>query len=732
MTGEFALDWAIMAVSLFNTILLLWLGLTVLLNAERKNWGTWLIGGGLLLGAAFFVSHSAILGHGLHDTGRGMDFWWRVGWMPVVALPFAWYVVMLWYAGFWEKGEPYLRRRHCSWFLFVVLLVAGLIGLLALGNPLPSYGQVAQLNLSAAPAIGGIPVLVLAYPLYTLLCISLSLDALGRPGPSTRVMGNLARRRAHPWLVAASLVLLLVSMLVAWVMLWIVVSARQRTAVDRYLALAVTVGWFDLAIATLIGAATVLLGQAVVSYEVFTGKALPQRGLVRQWRSAILLAAGYGALVGWSLVYQLRSIYSLLLTAMLMVVFYALSSWRSFAERRQAMERLRPFVTTQRLYESLVPYTGTSQPDVDVTIPLRALCDDVLGARVVHLVALGPLAPLFGPPLTYPTDMAPHPALHQSLAEIAGQLASPLAMCLAVDPARYGGAAWAVPLWSERGLTGVLLLGDKRDGGLYSQEEIEIARASGERLIDMRATAKTAQRLMALLRQRLAEVKVIGEQGRRVLHDQVLPQLHLALLYLSGLSEMSATPQAGDDPCAAAVAQAMDALTAAHRQISDLMRDAAAAPHHLAQHGLVAALQSWVEADCHFEEVAWEVGTEVAQTLERLPPFVSEVIWFAAQELVRNAARHGRGGNSQRPLRLRIAVHAEDGLRLAVVDDGVGFGSREESAPQAAAGSGSGLQFHSTMLAAVGASLEVVALPGNGTRATIQLPSDAATQFEQA
>ena len=39
-----------------------------------------------------------------------------------------------------------------------------------------------------------------------------------------------------------------------------------------------------------------------------------------------------------------------------------------------------------------------------------------------------------------------------------------------------------MPLWSERGLIGMLLLGPKRDGGLYTQEEIEIARASGERL----------------------------------------------------------------------------------------------------------------------------------------------------------------------------------------------------------------------------------------------------------
>ena len=50
MTGHLLLDWAILAVSLFNTILLIWLGLAVLLNAERRAWGIWLAGGGLLMG----------------------------------------------------------------------------------------------------------------------------------------------------------------------------------------------------------------------------------------------------------------------------------------------------------------------------------------------------------------------------------------------------------------------------------------------------------------------------------------------------------------------------------------------------------------------------------------------------------------------------------------------------------------------------------------------------------
>jgi hypothetical protein len=54
MTDSPLLNFSILALSLFNTILLVWLGLTILLNAERRAWGVWLIGGGILAGAFFF------------------------------------------------------------------------------------------------------------------------------------------------------------------------------------------------------------------------------------------------------------------------------------------------------------------------------------------------------------------------------------------------------------------------------------------------------------------------------------------------------------------------------------------------------------------------------------------------------------------------------------------------------------------------------------------------------
>ena len=50
------------------------------------------------------------------------------------------------------------------------------------------------------------------------------------------------------------------------------------------------------------------------------------------------------AVIGLSLSLDLPAIYSLLLSAGLLALFYALLSWRSYVDRERFMSDLRPFV----------------------------------------------------------------------------------------------------------------------------------------------------------------------------------------------------------------------------------------------------------------------------------------------------------------------------------------------------------------------------------------------------
>lgn len=710
MSDILLLDWAIMAISLFNTILLTWLGLTVVFNADRRDWGVWIATVGLLLGALFFVSHTAIVGLGLNQlTWRNMIFWWTAGLVPAIMLPYAWYIIMLWYAGYWNVPHNRLHQRQHIWLIIVTgMLLFGLAALVTgvLLLAIPSR-DLDPLRSFIRYSIGGIPFLAVGYSIYVMLCIGLSLDALRQPAASRRVMGLVARRRAQPWLSSAALALMVVSLLVTGVMLWIMQDTRQRTFLEIYIESQLTIAILDLLISSIIAVVIVLLGRAVVSYEVFTGKTLPRGGLRRQWRQAVMLAVGYGIAIGGTMAVQLRPLYSLLLTTMLMTFFFAMVSWRTFAERERYIAHLRPFVANNRLVEQLI--SQSDPQEVDFITPFYALCADVLDAQVAYLVALGPMSPLVGAPISYPSSAQPLP----SLAHITERLNQAENEMISLESDEFGAAIWAIPLWSDRGLSGVLLLGEKSAQGLYTQEEIEIARVISERLIDTHASAEMSRRLMEIQRQRLAQSQIIDQKTRRVLHDDILPDIQAALIALSGET-------VGGN---GRTAQALSLMTDAHKQISDLLHDmpTTSAPE-VARLGFITAFQRSVQNDFStvFDQIDWEISPEAEVAAKTLPTLTAEVVFYAVREVVRNAAKHGRGGKGERPLTLTITMQQKEQLIIIITDDGVGLGNSDTS------GSGQGLALHSTMMAVVGGSVVVDTAAHQFTQVTLNVPIIAA------
>jgi two-component sensor histidine kinase len=95
----------------------------------------------------------------------------------------------------------------------------------------------------------------------------------------------------------------------------------------------------------------------------------------------------------------------------------------------------------------------------------------------------------------------------------------------------------------------------------------------------------------------------------------------------------------------------------------------------------------------------------------------AEVIFYAAREGFRNAARHGRGGESGRPLALQIQLYKDERVKLIIADNGVGVaGSVNEDR------GGQGLSLHGTMMAVVGGSLAMENAANGGTQVVLSLP----------
>jgi len=192
------------------------------------------------------------------------------------------------------------------------------------------------------------------------------------------------------------------------------------------------------------------------------------------------------------------------------------------------------------------------------------------------------------------------------------------------------------------------------------------------------------------------------------LHDEVLPRLHTALL------ELSADGQTGADK----PEQVISDLSSVHRQISDLLY---ALPRlnapEVSQLGLFEALRRTVTGELSgcFDSVTWNVPTDVEGCTREIQPLAAEVVFFAAREALRNAAKHA---NPADILALNITASWEKGLEIVIEDNGVGpLEMKSES-------SGQGLILHSTMMAVIGGSLALERAPGSPTRLILRLPED--------
>jgi anti-sigma regulatory factor (Ser/Thr protein kinase) len=719
--------WAARALTFFNVLVLLWLGLTVLLNAERRQLGTWLAGGGLLLGGLCSIFRASAQALQPFEATGPPDLWWRTSWLPFAGAAYLWAMVLAWYAGRLRGGA---QAGEWTGALGLTLLGAGACVLLVTARPPDSLaGEILGARLPGAQvgraptipvpiaSMPGDAVLALAaYVIFTALCVLHGLRALYQPLAvhRDRFMGELAARRARPWLAATSLVTLPHSLVVG----------------IGVTGLPVLTPWplVDLLGALLLAALATLIGQAIVSYEVFTGKTLPRRGLARYWRNALILAAGFGGVLAVSLGLPLDQSYRLTLALVVVAVFYALLSWRSFVERERMLEQLRPFVASEHQFAGLLGQEGVADKS------LRAICQGLLGARVGFLVPVGPLASLVGGPTSAPSTATL--SASDVLSQLAARTGASRQLCLPIDPKLHDGAAWAVPLWGERGQIGLLLLGEKRDGSLYTQEEIEIARAAGERLLDARAARELARRVLLLQRQRLTDDHLQDARIRRTLHDDVLPLLHTALLAMSTQSVATPAgvvplPPTTEDATVTGPAppSAADLLADAHRQIAALLAEL---PPVLsldpARGGLVGALRR-LAADhaTELDGIEWQLQPEAEEALAALSPLAAEVVYGATREAIRNAVRHARAGDPTRPLHLwiRASLHAaSDELVVRIQDDGVGLAGSGPVASASAppSGSGQGLLLHETLVTMLGGTLTVESAPSQGTRVTVRAP----------
>lgn len=126
--------------------------------------------------------------------------------------------------------------------------------------------------------------------------------------------------------------------------------------------------------------------------------------------------------------------------------------------------------------------------------------------------------------------------------------------------------------------------------------------------------------------------------------------------------------------------------------------------------GLIPTIRRY--ADTFKEQSGLDVNVTVSGTERRLEPYLEVMIFRALQELLGNAARHGRA--------TMVKVHVDvgdDQVRVSVDDNGKGFDS------DVASGNGLGLKLIRERVEMMGGTFELDSVPGKGTRVAFSVPA---------
>ncbi|HET6718421.1 MAG TPA: sensor histidine kinase, partial [Rhodocyclaceae bacterium] len=224
------------------------------------------------------------------------------------------------------------------------------------------------------------------------------------------------------------------------------------------------------------------------------------------------------------------------------------------------------------------------------------------------------------------------------------------------------------------------------------------------------AEAKLARYTEHLKRLSRRLVEVQEDERRKLsreLHDRTGQNLTAINLHLSMIREQVA-PQA--TAIHDRVDDAMTLVGATLEAVRDVMADLR--PPVLDDYGLLAAL-NWY-GDIFSRRTGLVVAVAGSDATPRLSKVAEAALFRVAQEAFNNVAKHAAGAT-----RIDVTLeHGEQTERLIVADDGGGF----DPASERPAGSGWGILSMEERCEAVGGVLQVLSVPGQGTRIVVEVP----------
>ncbi|TGM53460.1 ATP-binding protein [Leptospira adleri] len=670
---------------LFQSSLLLWLSSTTYVNLEKRDRSaTFTIG--ILISASFLFGFFSWIGKfGLFEVSGYPAVYFFPGIFGLILIPFGWFFIILWFVGF-------LNHRRIYRWIFRFLIIAQVF----------AYGffifwtRKFDPNISLFEFWNIVPFSFrLSYLIYILICILVPIVALKSFRISKQILPEIARQKAVPYLSLTSFFLFGVLILVFFLFLGKGLGISADPVLESQRRPMLFYG-FLIGIQLFVAAAILVLGKALISYEVFTGRILPKISLRSEWKNAILgfllLSGIYAAFasVGFQKIELfLCASYVYIFSRTILLkknkdlrlkensILRSIMIPEEISDRRTSdgkeiqirFQRSFEILCSKILETSKAFFINDSRipfiPDVFLQFPKTAESSQKIEFKYSNLV-------FNGEGLAYLSDENPHRYV----------------LCLKVENDHSG--------------AGFLFLGQKVDGGLYAEEEIEIAKAAIAWMLNSLFVESNSQTLSSLQRKHMEEQRIADYKTRQILHDEILPEIHSSILELSQI------------PSNTIISEQIQILTGLHKKVSGFLRELPDTSLEIQRIGLIDALIRLSGSEFETSWFEWNYDSKLEKKFPITKPEILEILFYACRESIRNAVRYS---GEEKEKKISISFLEKDGILIRIVNN---ISKKETRVLETA---GQGLRIHSALLKVFGGFLTLEFLNMTEAIVEIYLPS---------
>src|SRR6266704_2595645 len=266
-----------------------------------------------------------------------------------------------------------------------------------------------------------------------------------------------------------------------------------------------------------------LVGYCVVRHGILIERPLARRGFFEQWRGIVIVATAVAIFIALLVTFTRSPLGSLLLITSLATGVYALFTWSSYTAHDRYIALLGPFLRSTNVRHWL--NTDLQKTEQGLEDLFFHLCRDALAVQCARLTVMaGSVRRTF-------SYRWPEGAREQSL-YTAPKLTPKFRHGVSSSRTGKGNLAparvqltingqpmicWVLPIYDELGLVAMLYLGPREDGGAFTDEDMNLAHACGQRILDALGDHEAMQAVAGLLRRRIVDVKFLGAQHRRIL-----------------------------------------------------------------------------------------------------------------------------------------------------------------------------------------------------------------------